>query len=258
MHPADVNPEATTRVRVGNDVVDLSEPRSRGKSESTAFLRRVFTEAEAAWIRAGEDPDARDRRLWTLWAGKETAFKIFSKVLGTPPVFIHRAFECHPAEDAATNGWGVVRWEGREATLLLEGDRDLLHMVGWAGRPPPPPGILSSSRIQPIDSAALLLDGPDPVNEWTGFLDFHFTEDEARPIHSLPSALVRLLARREAALAIGVEESRVQLICGEGPKGRTPPRLLVDRGPVTLDVSLSHHGRFVAWVLGPAFDQETA
>jgi hypothetical protein len=211
----------------------------------------VFTDAETAWIHAGEDLVARDRRLWTLWAAKETAFKIFSKVLGAPPVFIHRAFECHPAEDGASDSWGTVRWQGMEAAMVLDDHGELLHMVGWAGSVPPPPELLSRSRVRRLDSAAREATGPDPETEWSGFLEFHFTAAEANPIHSLPSALVRLLARGEAATALGVEESRIQLICGEGPKGRTPPRLLVDRDPAALDVSLSHHGRFIAWVLGP-------
>lgn len=254
MNSGDLNTEATTRVPVGNDVVDLSEPRSRGKSEKAAFLRRVFTDAEAAWIRAGEELDARDRRLWTLWAAKETAFKIFSKVLGAPPVFIHRAFECHPAKGGAPGSWGTVQWEGMEAAMALDDHGELLHMVGWAGRVPPPPELMSRSRVRRLDSAAREAAGPNPEEEWARFLEFHFTEAEANPIHSLPSALVRLLARGEAATALGVEESRIQLICGEGPKGRTPPRLLVDHGPAALDVSLSHHGRFIAWVLSPRSD----
>ncbi len=256
MQSADLNPEATTRVRVGNDVVDLSEPRSQGKSDKAPFLRRVFTDSEAIWIRSGEDPGARDRRLWTLWAAKETAFKIFSKVLGAPPVFIHRAFECQPAEHPDRDGWGTVRWQGMEAALTLDEHGDLLHMVGWADSAPPPPELLSGARIRRLDSAARQMAGPSPEQDWSGFLGFHFTEAEAHPIHSVPSALVRLFARREAAAILGIEESRVQLICGEGPKGRTPPRLLVDGGPASLDVSLSHHGRFIAWVLGPRSDVE--
>lgn len=256
MHSGEVNPEATPRVRVGNDVVDLSEPRSRGKSESAAFLRRVFTESESHWINAGEDLDARDRRLWTLWAAKETAFKIFSKVLGAPPVFIHKAFECEPVEESG--GWGRVRWRGREATMVLQQQGDLLHMVGWGDSAPPDSELLSRARVRELDTAVRRADGPDPDEEWARFLDFHFSAEEARPIHSLPSALVRLSARREAAVAMGVQESRVELICGEGPKGRMPPRLLVDRSPTTLDVSLSHHGRFIAWVLGPGPRSPTA
>ena len=93
---------------MGNDVVDLREPRSPGQSEKSGFLHRVFTDAETAWIRKGAVGADRDRRLWILWAAKETAFKVISKILGSPPVFIHRAFISEPGVGDAP--WGRVTW----------------------------------------------------------------------------------------------------------------------------------------------------
>jgi phosphopantetheinyl transferase (holo-ACP synthase) len=247
MIPDLVNPESGLRVRVGNDVVDLEEPRARGKSDSPAFLRRVFSPYEAEWIAEGRDSEDRDRRLWTLWAGKETAFKVLTKVLGAPPVFIHREFVCHPA--AGGTGWGHVHWQGRSIGLTLQDSGDRLHMLGWASPSPPHAELLARARIQLVDRAHPTGTGPD--DDWQGFLDLHFSPREADPIHSVPSALVRLAARRDAAEALGADESRIELICGEGPKGRTPPRLLLDGDPIQLDVSLSHHGRYIGWVLSP-------
>ena len=75
---------------IGNDVVDLEHSSLHGKLESRRFLKRVFTKSEQAIIaRAGES----DIELWCLWACKESAFKAFSKILPTPPAFIHSAFE---------------------------------------------------------------------------------------------------------------------------------------------------------------------
>lgn len=249
MIPELVNPESGPRIRVGNDVVDLEEPRSRGKSDSVAFLRRVFSESEAAWIAEGPDSNERDRRLWILWAGKETAFKVVSKLLGAPPVFIHKAFVCEPAGGGA--GWGRVLWQGHFIGLTLQDFGDRLHMMGWASADPPSDELVARSRIRVLDEARAGTQGPDPDREWKAFLDTHFSPREARPIHSVPSALVRLAARHDAANALGVDESRMELICGEGPKGRTPPRLLLDGRPSPVDVSLSHHGRFIGWVLSP-------
>jgi hypothetical protein len=46
-----------------------------------------------------------------------------------------------------------------------------------------------------------------------------------------------------------VDEQRVQVVSSEGPKGRVPPEVLLDGGPAGADVSLSHHGRWLAWAL---------
>ena len=65
--------------------------------------------------------------------------------------------------------------------------------------------------------------------------------------NSRSSALVRLGARAALARALGVEESRLQVVCGAGPAGRVPPEVLLDGDAAPADVSLSHHGRWLAW-----------
>jgi len=182
-----------------------------------------------------------------LWAAKETAFKVISKALGSPPVFVHRDFVSEPGVGGAP--WGRVTWKGRSIDLSLAEDEERIHMVGWES------SIAEAFELDPHiraqHMATDLLEGPNPRKRWEEFLAFHFTPQEADPIHSIPSAMVRLAARKEAARVLSAPEARLQLICGEGPKGRTPPRLLLDHEPVALDVSLSHHGRYIAWVVGP-------
>lgn len=262
------NPRMAREIRVGNDVVDLSDPRSVGKAASRRFVRRVFSTEEARWIRESDDPDVA---LWVLWAAKETAFKVITKVLGTPPVFIHADFQCRPSHPDPESGgpwptpanpprpWGSVRWGDLEVDLALQKDSDLIHMVGWEapdrtespGTPQAEGGGGRSARSSPIRRWAV-----EPVpqegreEDWEAFLAAHFSPAEARPIHSYPSAWVRLRARAEAATSLGLPDRRLELICGEGPKGRTPPRLEIRGRPAGMDVSLSHHGRFLAWVLG--------
>ena len=61
---------------VGNDVVDLSDPRWAHKEGDERFLARVFTPSERRAIEAAPDPA---RALWAHWAAKEAAFKVVSK-----------------------------------------------------------------------------------------------------------------------------------------------------------------------------------
>ena len=64
---------------VGNDVVDLDQPRCAGKAEDTRFVDRVFTAFERERIVEAPDPD---RALWRRWAAKESAYKVVTKLLG--------------------------------------------------------------------------------------------------------------------------------------------------------------------------------
>lgn len=92
-----------------------------------------------------------------------------------------------------------------------------------------------SLTLHPIDPLDVLLS--------------RLSKRERAAVYSRGSTLVRLLARRALADALEVEESRVAVICGQGPKGRVPPQALLDGLPAPMDVSLSHHGRWPAWAI---------
>ena len=66
-------------------------------------------------------------------------------------------------------------------------------------------------------------------------------------MHSRASVLVRLAARATLARGLDVAEARAQIVCGEGPRGRIPPEAVLDGNAAPVDVSLSHHGRWLAW-----------
>ena len=237
---------------IGNDVVDLRSPRSRDKHTSERFIQRVFTEEEAALIR---DSRAPDRTLWTLWAAKETAYKVATKLLGTPPVFEHRAFVCLPFQGDSAGLWGEVQWGEVRVHLADDSGEGWIHLTGWDAREGPPPYISPAVHRHDRWATEQRL---DPHTGWQSFLGKHFTREEADPIHSVPSALVRIAARRAAGELLGVEEGRLQLICGEGAMGRRPPRLILDGRPAPVDVSLSHHGELMAWVVGPPPGDQSA
>jgi phosphopantetheinyl transferase (holo-ACP synthase) len=77
---------------VGNDIVDLVEPEAIGKFQDKRFINRVFCSSEQHVICTAALPDSA---LWTLWAAKESAFKIYAKRTSNPS-FAHRKFICLP------------------------------------------------------------------------------------------------------------------------------------------------------------------
>ncbi len=64
-------------MHVGDDVVDLADPETRAGAQHPRFDERVFSRPERAWICAQLKPHAA---RWTLWAAKESAFKLARKL----------------------------------------------------------------------------------------------------------------------------------------------------------------------------------
>jgi hypothetical protein len=87
----------------------------------------------------------------------------------------------------------------------------------------------------------------------------HFTAVEWEGVHSLSSARVRLMARERLQIALAAREGLglqqppelpIEILTSGARPGRTPPRIRVaGKERPEFDLSLSHHGRFLAWVL---------
>jgi len=212
---------------VGNDVIDLLDPRLSGKAHDERFTRRVLDPSEQALVAAAPDPD---RVLFMCWAAKEAAYKVVSKLLGAPPVFQHRAYLYRGAE---------VEHEGTRYPLHIKAVGTTLHAVATAGA--------NEASVFAEDHA---LDHPG--SPWDASLDEligRLTPREGDAVHSLASAAVRIGARRTLASVLQVAEHRVQIVCAPGVTGRRPPHVLLDGVPGPADVSLSHHGTRIGWAI---------
>jgi phosphopantetheine--protein transferase-like protein len=225
---------------VGNDIVDLEQPRTRGRADDDRFVDRVFDEDERAAIRSAPDGDAE---LWARWAAKEAGFKVISKLLGAPPPFVHRAFKVTWTEVGAATREGRVTYGGHSAHLSVRLCPEYVHAFGCGAVS----GLEDDIRLHP---SVVQLDAPD--SPWSGALEAlreRFTERELDAVYSRQSAAVRLGARAELAATLPVDEKRLQIVCDPGPTSQRPPRVLLDGTPTEADVSLSHDGRWLAWVL---------
>ncbi len=218
---------------VGIDVVDLADPRCAGKHADERFLRRVLAETERETLAAAADPVVA---LWRLWAAKEAAFKVASKLRGAPPPFVHAAFQVTALESG--DGFGSVAWEDLSVRIHWHEEPGRVAALGWDG-------IAAEEPVEWGWGAAGDLD-PNPGAP-LDILLARLTDRERRPVHSRGSALVRLAARATLAQALAVDELRIEVVCNEGPRGRIPPHVLLDGAPAPADVSLSHHGRWLAW-----------
>lgn len=231
---------------LGNDIVDLADPRHRGKAREKRFLDRVFTPTEQADIGAALDPDAA---LWLRWAAKEAAFKTVSKSLGAAPTFVHSRFQVTVVEPdrLSSNGgdalappmtrFGQVRHGETFFPLRIEVVGSALHAVTWKPSPSGtvPPFRWNSEKIEAT-----------PEN-WREVLRPGFSPREWACVSHKASALARLAARRSIAETLGKDEGDLEIRCGEGTPGRRIPTVFMRGEELHVDLTLSHHGSLLAW-----------
>jgi len=217
-----------TRAFVGNDVVDLADPRTRDRHDDERFVARVLSEEERRTLAGAPDPATE---LWRLWAAKEAAYKVVSKLAGEPPVFVHAAFRVEWTGGAARRRSGVVEHGEVRVPVEVTWDDARVHAVA------------TSPDVEAAPEVAVTEGGQAGLEE----LMARLTPREADAVHSPASASVRLGARGALARRMGVAEARLEIVCDPGVTGRRPPRVLLDGHPAAADVSLSHHGRWIAW-----------
>lgn len=242
----------TPRWNLGNDIVDLADPRHSGKADDQRFMERVFSRDEQEDIRSSETPD---RALWVRWAAKEAAFKTVSKALGTPPTFIHSLFQVTLSKGIESDPdimdpdhppmtlFGKVRYERKLLPLRIEVVGPALHAVTWTPK--------STGSVPPFSWRATEITGKDEA--WREALMPEFSPREWHCVSHRASALARLAARSSLAVTMGVEEETLEIGCGGGQPGRRIPKVLLRGREIPVDLTLSHHGRLLAWAfLTPA------
>ncbi len=111
---------------MGNDIVDLCEPGNVGKHQDARFVDRVFTRGEQALIKSSPEPD---RVLWSLWAAKESVYKIEAR-LNPESIFAHRRFELGVVNPGLDSGEMV--YQGRFYQINWVQQPGYIH--AWAHR----------------------------------------------------------------------------------------------------------------------------
>lgn len=219
---------------LGNDVVDLGDPDSRGVLKNRPFLDRVFVPAERellANVIEGElEPGQAERLAWALWAGKEAAYKALlaarNDLIWSPRRFVvrlDRSGNLSPAGLAPGSLSGLVGHEAGDCVhFSCEFAPGLVHAVCFGKREAtgryavPPPGSRDIPR--PVSAVESLPAGAD----------------ESTAVRELA---VRLLQKEKGGAAPRIEGDL--------------PRFYGAAGRLELPLSLSHHGSYVAAALLP-------
>jgi phosphopantetheinyl transferase (holo-ACP synthase) len=207
-------------VFVGNDIVDLHDPESHPGALHDRFDHRAFTDDERAVLSVSASPH---RLRWTLWAAKESAYKVAKKIdpaVGfRPRDFRVRQMGSGPAaEGRMGEERAVVSHEIGSFAVWLDRTDDWVHAIA----------TLSSADVL-------------SVGRWPGGAGV----ERLRPEGVDPSRRVRELACEAVGSRLQLPPEHVHIEAD----GRIPVALLGDRR-LPVDLSLSHHGRFVAWAWG--------
>ncbi len=219
---------------LGNDVVDLQDADSRPETFRARFDERVFTPEERRTI--AQDPSPLARR-WAHWAAKEAAYKL-AKQIDDEVVF--------------APGRLRIRFDGgrRGAGRRVE-RRGVVDALG-RGR---------MAAIGPIELRSFENDDCVHVVALTAGADWGAVDLAVAPLEAPQAdagAAVRRLAVREIARSLGVGPERLKIdrrratasAPGSGAPSRVPC-VRLDGVETGLSLSLSHHGRFVAYAMTP-------
>jgi phosphopantetheinyl transferase (holo-ACP synthase) len=193
---------------VGNDVVDLRDPESAPETLHPRFDTRVFGESERAAIAASED-SARLR--WKFWAAKESSYKLARKLSPTT-VFAPARF--------------VVVLSDAETVTVTHGDAR--YRVAFTENA----GALHAVATQADDENAEVLAG------WRRLAVGEIASGDPEA----PSRAVRELLCERLAARLGVSPDALEV----RRRGRVP-YLWLNGKPAPVDLSLSHHGGWLAF-----------
>ena len=196
---------------VGNDVVDLKEPANAGKSRDSRFLKKILTDAEIEYVKNADNPDME---LWSLWACKETAYKVIRKYLSAT-AFVPRRWQTVLNKTHSEYSEGEVVILGKdEVYIRLFSNPDYIHCVG-------------------ADSLTVL--------------DKLIWSVESLPKEETnPSFFSRYYLAQSIAKHFSLNSHEIKIRRAKQSGNLQPPCVYVHGLKTDIDISLSHDGRFVA------------
>ena len=187
-------------------------------------MNRVFTPGERQKILESSDPD---RMLWSLWAGKETAYKAvrrrFPSVSSAPA-----RYEVHlPDEGSHGPESGTVDTPSGPVSVRFCITSDYIHCLG-AGTDKEVDAVLW--EVRKIPRRYFLPDGD--------------------------SAFVREIAKRHMARYMRKQSEAVRIVRPKECRGLAPPLVQIAGCTSAVILSMSHDGRYAAFAFSVCPERE--
>jgi phosphopantetheinyl transferase (holo-ACP synthase) len=236
---------------IGNDVVDLGDPDTQPGATHPRFDARVFTATELEAIQTSPVPN---RMRWLLWAAKESAFKAFRKqdpslVFSPAHLVVARCLddESHPVatvhNDEGTSPLVIPAKAGIQAQDPRPClDAGVRRHDGSTARSFCAHGMVCHGRWRISFGAVETAGAVHVIAQTDTDGEVVVIAETAQVDAECPSVAVRRLAIAALAPRLGIDPDELTI----ERDGRVPQLWLRGR-PARVDLSLSHHGRFVAF-----------
>lgn len=231
---------------LGNDVIDLDDLDARPETFRPRFDERVFSGEERQAIARDDSPHAF---RWAHWGAKEAAYKLARQIdpqFVFSPIQLIARFETAEIATSSSSNISQSCVERRGTLNLPENFRIAkAREVGCAFRESRALEIRSFETTESVHVVAL----PESANwdELTLSVEKRSSVEDRLMSPADPSRAVRALAVREIGRKLNLGADRLEI----GRRGKVPT-VELDGGQTSLALSLSHHGRFVAFAMMPA------
>lgn len=209
-------------LHVGNDIVDLTTRGTAGRAKDKRLVDRILTDDEKSQLFSRKE--SPDIFLWAFWAAKETAFKAVNKsfpdISSAPrryPVELGR----HPLKSKIS---GCVQTPAGSVAVTLFIRDTHIHCIGTTGSLKNLDRVICGAKRIDSESGEPFL--PDQQSLW-----------------------VRKFAKEKIAHCLDMDTSNIDIHRSGQKKESGPPVLRFNNQESGMDISLSHHGRYVAFAV---------
>jgi 4''-phosphopantetheinyl transferase superfamily. len=194
--------------------VDLKEPANAEKSRNSRFLKKILTDAEIEFVQNARNSD---KALWSHWACKETAFKVIKKIC-PDTAFLPRRWKVFFKKSQSTYSDGEVIIPGKDRVYIrFFSNLQYVHCIGSD----------SIAALGKLIWSVDVLPEKEVIN---------------------PSIFVRYCLGQDLAQHISLNFHDIKIKRTRKNGELTPPRVYVNGRKTDIDISLSHDGRFIAYV----------
>jgi hypothetical protein len=202
--------------------VDLREPANAGKSRDSRFLKKILTVAEIDFVQNAGNPD---KALWSLWACKETAYKVKKKSCADA-AFLPRWWTVIFKKAGSAYLDGEVKIPGAEAIYVrLFSHFRYVHCVG-ADHPADLDRLVCKAEVLP-------------------------GQENEKIINSSSFARKRLALNIADFFRLNLNDIKINRV--QDKSELRPPHIYIGGKKSDMDISLSHDGQFVAYAFYPAY-----
>ncbi len=231
---------------LGNDVVDLEDVDARPETFRRRFDLRVFADEERRAIAADPHPQAR---RWAHWGAKEAAYKLGRQIdprfVFSPARLVARF---GPREAPSREAQAPGSPQGALGASLLPGSVECRR--GRLELAIDPRGGALVLDLRSFETPAFVHVVAQPADgDWARVV---MAIEALGERGEEPGLAVRRLAVREIARTLGVDPSRLGIARRADAGDARVPAVALDGRALCGSLSLSHHGRFVAFAFREA------